>query len=178
MGMSQEWLLARWRIGDERPDMPITRRHEARRHVLAEQCDTLGVQAVTDRQGTAGVIAVGRIGKRGVGAKADTREINAARRPTSRVRRGLSADSRILGERTSPAVLRQHPRCPDIISQQIKCDLVGSVADRERAGRILDHGAAMSIRRHGEVRGLVVSGDMEGLKHRAATAHILHHHRF
>jgi len=65
---------------------------------------TLGVQAVTDRQGTAGVIAVGRIGKRGVGAKADTREINAARRPTSRVRRGLSADSRILGERGSSAV--------------------------------------------------------------------------
>ena len=64
---------------DQRPAVSVARHHEARCHILAQQRDILGMQAVANGQGAACVVAVRRISKRGVGAEADAREINAAR---------------------------------------------------------------------------------------------------
>ena len=71
---------------DQRPAVSVARHHEARCHILAQQRDILGMQAVANGQGAAGVVAARRIGKRGVGAEADAREINAAHSATIRMR--------------------------------------------------------------------------------------------
>ena len=51
-------VLVSRQIVDERPAMPVTSHHEAGRHVLAEQRNILGMQAVTHSQAAAGVVAV------------------------------------------------------------------------------------------------------------------------
>ena len=58
MRMAQERLLVRGRIGDQGPAVTVARHHEARCHVLTKQSDTLGMQAVANGQGPAGVVAV------------------------------------------------------------------------------------------------------------------------
>ena len=57
---SEKSLLVSRQIVDERPTVPVTSHHEAGRHVLAEQRNSLGVQTVTHRQCAGAVVAVRR----------------------------------------------------------------------------------------------------------------------
>jgi hypothetical protein len=86
--LRQELLLVWWRIGDEGAAVAVARGDKARCRILAEQRETLGVQAVADRQGAAGVGAVLGVGKRGIGAKAGAGQVDAIADPETRDRAG------------------------------------------------------------------------------------------
>src|SRR5262245_57381112 len=75
MRLSQRWRQGCRRIVDKRSAGPVGSHGKACGGVLAKQCEIGRVRAVTHRQSSAGVVAVGRIAKCRIAAERDVRKV-------------------------------------------------------------------------------------------------------